>query len=371
MPSLVRILVILLIIIFTPSIIYAHELTDDLIIKDDMKVNSDVFFIGDKAYNYGIIIGDLNLLTNKVYNLGTVYGDLITFNKIIKIDGIIKGNLRVITSKANISGEIRKNITALARELIIDKGSVDGSITVFSNKLTIKGDVNSDIRGRVNTLIIDGKVKGDINVFAKEIKFSENAIVYGDLNYSNVRKIKVPKRFIRGDITFTKDLFNLDLLKRYIHYFYVLVKMIFMMCLLIIGTVLVSIYPKFFSKLEKKVNDYKTNLKLGIAISLLTPIISLLLIFTIIGIPIGIILLTIYIILLYLSYLPVSIWLGGKLLNKSNPLIKMIIGLLIIFTLSFIPYLGTIIKIITIIIGLGTLYNYFNSNKRVLKEVMN
>ena len=94
----------------------------------------------------------------------------------------------------------------------------------------------------------------------------------------------------------------------------------------------------------------------------------IILVITLIGIPLGFILLVVYLVSLYFARIYVSYWVGitffGKILGKRHYL-PYILGLFIVFLVGFIPYLGGFLNFVILIWGLGAsflgLNEFYNS----------
>ena len=102
------------------------------------------------------------------------------------------------------------------------------------------------------------------------------------------------------------------------------------------------------------------NLFWGLLFLIITPIIVVLLLITIIGIPLSLILLIIYLISLYISKIYVGFWVGQYVLMKLKKemrfkVITMALGLLIVLIGINLPIIGIFIHLVILLLGLGAI----------------
>lgn len=118
--------------------------------------------------------------------------------------------------------------------------------------------------------------------------------------------------------------------------------------------------PKYIDKISNfTVLSLLKTLGIGALAFILTPIISLLILITVIGSPIAILLMLIYILLLMLGtpifIITISTFIKSKIEKPINTLIIVLLVTIILFLIELIPYVGFIISILKTLIGLGIL----------------
>ena len=101
---------------------------------------------------------------------------------------------------------------------------------------------------------------------------------------------------------------------------------------------------------------------MGIVFLIVVPIVSVLVMITVIGIPLGLIALLLYGIALFSAQVFVGMTLGRLILSffsdgnrRMIQFLGLLLGLLILFGVSFIPYFGPWAPLVVIILGLGGL----------------
>jgi hypothetical protein len=99
---------------------------------------------------------------------------------------------------------------------------------------------------------------------------------------------------------------------------------------------------------------------------LATPVAAVLICITIVGIPVGIATILLYVIAVYSAQVFVGTWLGEKILGAAvgiGPTLgRLALGLAILRAIRMVPYLGVLIGSMVVVCGLGalvlTLYRY-------------
>ena len=109
----------------------------------------------------------------------------------------------------------------------------------------------------------------------------------------------------------------------------------------------------------------------GLAWFFLTPLVCILLLVTIIGIPLSFLTIAIYAVMLYISKvfaaIALGVWLAKSFGWKKASLIwKMILGVLALVILQSIPFIGWLVCLVAIWWGLGAI---IEMKKKVLKEM--
>ncbi|GAB6086356.1 bactofilin family protein [Alkaliphilus crotonatoxidans] len=330
-------------------------------------VEGDYIKGANRVVNEGNIKGDFIVAAQEVTQSGTIEGDFIGAVNHALIDGEVKGNIRSIVQSIGVQGEVNKNASVLASHFTLEEeGAIDGSLYAFVNYLNIKGTVGGDIRGAAGTVIITGRIKGDVVLRADKLYLEPNAIIEGDLIYTSSSPQEIDPSSVKGIIEYRPaDEKRLQLNKS------VFLRTLFLISYLLVGLLFLRLFQGPAGRSAAFLNE-KPLLALGIGLVLLVmvPVISFLLLISIIGIPIAILAMALYGILIYLAKIPVELWLGKKILRQDDrPYLSFIIGSLLIASLRFIPYLGWLITLGIIGLGIGLksmmIKTYYSSSKEL------
>ena len=139
------------------------------------------------------------------------------------------------------------------------------------------------------------------------------------------------------------------------------------MSLILIFAVISLAASKIFTNIQDEYSKFDFNKGLetftkGLLFVILVPIIIFILLLMSIGIPLALILLAFYFIIMYLSVIFTGYLIGYKLWqrffnNDINMLVVGIFGLAILFVLNLIPGINFIVSLLSLIIGIGIIYD--------------
>lgn len=298
----------------------------------------------------------------------------------ITIDYIVDGNLFVCADTVTINSQIGGDAFIIAKNLIINNEAyVFNNVFAISNSIEIKGIVYDvyaltenlsisggyiyrDIKVSCDTLNINGTIGRNIFANCSSINFntSENSkgIIYGNLNYSSKSEISIPENVVSGEINYTETSALSEL--TIVDYIFNLGE--FITFVLIIWLICLWIAPKFLSKTNTYVG--KNTLKIfgyGLLALILIPICCFILILLQLTSGISLLLLILYILAIVISKSLFTItannYICSKLKITKNTQIFGILILtgIIVYLLTQIPYIGSIISFIIIVLGLGIL----------------
>jgi hypothetical protein len=141
----------------------------------------------------------------------------------------------------------------------------------------------------------------------------------------------------------------------------------FLFASFIIGLILITLSKKFVLNLNNILKGAPlASLGWGSLIFLATPAIAILLLLTIIGAPLALILITVWLLALWVGKIFTAIFIGSEIMKKitkekyseKNLLVAMIIGIIILRVLFIIPVIGWIISLLATCLSLGAIITY-------------
>ena len=291
----------------------------------------------------------------------TVNGNAFLFGDTVTIRGQIGGDLFVVANTLNVDGgQIYGNVFALASDtirldgLIYDLYAVCDNLTVAYDGLTYR-----DLKVTCNTASINGVIGKDVNIEAREsLTIESDCFIYGNLNYSAPTEIDIADGLIEGDTNYSE----LSITSSNNVLGYVISLLTILVFTLIVWLVASKLAPKFYTRLTTMApKKMALSILVGLLALIITPLVAALLMMTVVGIPVGLALLAIYMIAVVLSFamavMSIAAKLAGKVkvLAKLNNLLAVILVTIVLWLLSLIPYAGPVITLIVILAGFGML----------------
>ncbi len=333
--------------------------------------------------------GDLYVLysedgnyTNSTYVMDKyVDGNVFIFGQDVKITGRINGSLYVFASTVTIEEEALVAVSSFifADTIRINGVTMDMYAAARNFEMTKTGIIYRDARIGSDNVAIFGQIGRDLELASGNIQVYKDeetrAYVGRNLNYYSDKKVDdMDKITVNGEVKFTEkkqEATKTTTISDYV--FDGIGEAIFV---LVIYAIFIFVAPKF----TEKTKDYiSTKGLLGVAIGLgftvLVPVVAFLLMFTVIGIPVSLIMFVVYILALILNSAVVSIAVNEFIANKIpaiDTIWKKILMILpvafVIFIARELPIVGGWIGAIVLFAGVGILVLY-QFDKRKKEEI--
>lgn len=334
---------------------------------DKEKTSSSAITLGDnlkvdkEVDGISLVLGNsLDISSKQDYLIAL--GNTINLKDITTKDLFVAGNAITVDSN-NIERDIY-----VAGNLITLRSSAPRDVFVAGNKLTVENDVQGDLKVGASEVIVEGKISGDAYIDAETITIEKGAAIEGKLSYPENATLNIVDKSSVNNIEKFVVKVKEDAEKTSI----ITDRLIAFINLLIIG--LLALY---FLKIKEKKNEkidgkyIIRNMVKGLLGLLLVPMLFLVILFLPYGMAIGfdLIMLTVYIILIYLSAIPAAIYLGNTLLSDKikNQYLRFTLVLLSFYVLRFVPVVGGIVTAAVLLFGLGLFINLIKE-KLNLKE---
>ena len=252
-------------------------------------------------------------------------------------DGDDPDELVVITGGAEVrSSETVEDVFVVDGDVSVD-GFVDGDV------VAVAGDVN-----------VTGDISGDLTAFAGQITVERGASVGGDVTYGDEEPEIERGAEIGGDVT-DEDLDDFsDAPWGLIASIALWIAMT--ASLLVLGLMLVAMTPRVAEATAAAGrSNLWESLGIGIAAWIGLPLLGALALITVIGIPMGVILLLATIPVFALGYIAASHALGRRVAGSASPVLAFLAGFGILRAIALIPFLGAAVSALAATWGVGML----------------
>ncbi|MCK4808245.1 MAG: hypothetical protein KAS90_01355 [Candidatus Aenigmarchaeota archaeon] len=350
---------ILIISISAPAAYATKVITEDyILIEEGEIIDDDLIMIGENLNIRGHVKGDVIAFSSTIIIEGEIDGDIIIIGQDINLKGKIKDDIFALGQYVNIDGPNPDNGIILGESITIHEDTEFKRDVRFAGELiNIHGTIGRDVDISGVIVTITGDIGGNATIKSESLTIQESSAIDGNLNYTGPQEANIVNMdSIKGDIIYTE---KTEIRKTYIES--IKSSMWSILSLILIGLLMILIMPGFVNKTEKTIRTKTlTSLLFGFTGLIMIPIVSLLIIFTIIGIPLSLIMFALYIIGLYVSTIFVGIALGQKILNRSKTekksvLLSLIIGIVMLKIIFILPYVGGLAKFISLVLGFGAL----------------
>jgi hypothetical protein len=335
-----------------------NEFTVKRTARQDGKTNGDFVAIAEDAEISRGVGGD-------VYALGR--------NVIVTDDDKLQ-NIAVGGANVNVSVKDARNIYAAGADLNVRADNAAG-VYLAGLGVTLTGDA-TDAYVVAGSAHIDGNIKENLVIRSDNVVFGDDATVGGRVTIYSKKHATLPDSIDSTRVTYkSPSLFgkNADAqntggaptgIRR--------ITLIFMVSG-VVAAVLLSLglnatRPEFFSG---KADGFRRrvwgDLIRGLAAIIVLPVVAVALLFTVVGVPIGVLLAAAYAIVLYLAPVVTGTVLGRVIFKRMNRFASGAICVGILKILALIPWFGMFVSLAAALYGMGAVVGAvkFRSHERI------
>lgn len=360
--------VIVILLIALASMAFDARSGSNVTIASSEVVNSDLYITGTNVTIDGTVNGDVFIAAQNIVINGTVNGGISVAGQMIRVNGKVSNGARIAGQTITVGGNIGRDLVAASSDLEVNNQAViGGDLNDYSNNLTLNGHINGNVRGSVSTASLNDGIDKNVDLTVNNLTVGPSAVIKGNLRYTSQNTASVQQGAVVAGTTSQvlpsnePNRRNQGFLAGIIGS--ILLRIFAFLSIFVIGLVLFLFIKRPVVSLAAAMRYYPLScLGWGALFTFVTPIAAVIVMFTIIGFPLGLLALVIWGILLYLSQIPVAFLIGWLILFRSRENISyglmvgaLALGLLILYAVSLIPVVGFLIWLGVFIFGLGSL----------------
>ena len=344
--------------------------------KDEI-VSGNFYAAGNNITIDGTVSGDLIAAAQTITVNGRVEGDIIVAAQDININGEVGGNVRVAGTSISLNGPVARNVNIFGSNIIIGSDARIGwDVFAAGVTLEMRGNIDGGLSGSVGHGLVSGKVGKNINLKISENNLNEGLIISpeasigGGIIYTAQKPAQISEKASIGGNIEQKipEAKSANWLGTW-----ALAKIYAIFSALVVGLVLVFLGKKITPKILEKIEDKPFKMLLpGLIIMLVLPPIALILAFTIIGIPLALMITAWWLVATYVAKIFTAILIGRlilkNLIKKGDvPLIwSLILGITVCWLLFAVPFIGWMLGLFAIWFGLGGIWTYVSGQLKNL-----
>lgn len=237
----------------------------------------------------------------------------------------------------------------LVGSVLVDRDETAGNVVVVDGDVTIRGTVKGDVIAIAGDVTIRGTVEGDVATVSGLATLGRRGSVGGDIVYADEKPVRTPGSRVGGDVR-KFDAGSAGLIGAIGTF------IAFTISGLLLGLILILLAPRAADAVG---NTARTKAGMSAAVGLLAfiliPVIAVAALFTIVGIPLGVVLLFLIVPLAVISYVTAGFAIGRLMLKSAPRLLAFLAGIVLLALLTLIPIAGALIGFLAVIFGLGLL----------------
>ena len=333
------------------------------------RVASDLYAFGGGVDVGAEVNGDLIAGGGRVLVSHRVQGDLIVGAGSVVVGGLIEKTVRAAGGAVTITGRVARNVNIAAGSITIaPEAVVEGSAQLVGGEVRVGGTIGRKLRVAGAVVVLGGEVTGNVQVVAQEIEVLPTARIKGKLVYWSPRPARIDSQaVISGRVTHNLP----ELPSRIARTGTAVVtvsRALFMAGLTVIAVALFLAFPRFTVLASRTVgSDPLKSLGLGLLLFAAIPVLAVLSMITILGIPFGLLLFVGFSIALLVGFVLVAFYLGdvgaqafmGK--RSTQRVVRvafLILALGMLLLGRQIPVIGAILIVAAVLLGLGAMSIY-------------
>lgn len=345
-----------------PIVAFAAEFRtgDQPSLASGQTVQDDLYMAGGNVTSAGSVRGDLVIAAGSVLVSGPVSGDLMVGGGNVTILGEVTDDVRIGAGNVTVQGVVRGDVLAGGGQVNLTGTRIDGDVAVGGGSIRIDAAVGGDLKIGGGEVYLNAPVAGNVEIEAEELTLGPRAAIAGDLWYRATSAATMEEgATVRGETLFeeragrdeAKALFAGIITAWVIAKFF----------MILTGALLLAYIFRRYSRelVATAATQPLAELVRGIVVAIVFPILSIILLMTVIGIPLGAIGLLAFAMLIIFVSLASPIVLGSivhKMIWKPAGYEvnwkTVLLGVALYMLACLIPFIGylaiTILKAITL-----------------------
>jgi cytoskeletal protein CcmA (bactofilin family)/predicted anti-sigma-YlaC factor YlaD len=315
-----------------PLTVPAGETVDDTLVVAAESVTID-----------GTVTGDLIAFAGQVTIRGRVKGNVVSFARRVELEGVVEGSVMGFAQSVETRGQVAHNIYAFGQTVDLRRDArIDENATLFAAQSNVEGTIGKDANVFAGSMNVSAPAHIGGGLTAK-VSRTQNAYIAPGVTIGGKTDIQAPQ----------------PAPSKYSRLSFYVWQTIWLAAAFIAGLVLFWLVPSLSRARFDNAKDLLVSAGLGCIALIAAPVAAIVAMITLVGLPLGLIGLSAWILGIYLAKIIVAGFLGRSLLTNigdAQPAIPLVLlaGLVPVFIAINLPFIGGLINFLLIVLGLGT-----------------
>jgi cytoskeletal protein CcmA (bactofilin family) len=328
---------------------------------------SDRFAAGGALLVRNPVLGDLIAAGGNLDVATTVAGDALLAGGDVAINKKVSQSLYSMSGKLFVNDSIGRNARVAGGQIEFSPISeVSGNVSAAGGQISLKGKINGNVQAAGGRVLIDAIIGGDVEATSGQVELGPNAKIAGKLRYAGRDPIvRDPAAKVAGNVETFEPSGGWPVPENMEHRMGRGGGWVWTIGLLLVAAVLTAIMPSFYVGVAETVRTRAAmSLLIGFVALICVPVLAILFLITIIGVPLGLLTIALYLMLLVVGYVSTGISIGDWLLARVKSdhsgatlwrIGGAVVGVLIVSLLARIPWIGGWVVLAALLVGLGAL----------------
>jgi cytoskeletal protein CcmA (bactofilin family) len=335
------------------------------------RVGSDVFIGGGSVTVHEPTGGDLFAAGGTVDVDAAVRGDAVVAGGKVRIGGDVGQSVYAAGGQTNINGKVGRNVRVAGGQVELGpKAEVAGNVSVAGGQVRLYGAVRGHVQAAGGRVLIDAPVTGDVLATSGHVELGPRARIGGKLRYRSGDALhQDPAAQVSGGIEQIGPVWRGDAASQPApeppapQHGMGAIGWVWTAGLVVLAAVWLALAPGVSARLSRALRE-RTGLSvlLGFVWLVCVPVLALLLLLTIIGIPLALFVAALYLAVLPLAYVAAAVGLGDWALARWQAaraaawgwrIGAAALALVLLNALGHVPWLGALLGFVVLLAGLG------------------
>lgn len=339
------------------------------------KTSRNVYLAGSSVRHGLAVDGDFIVAGGKVTIDQPVKGDVMAVGGSVDIRASVGDDVRAAGGDVTIENTIGGELFASGGSITLAKPArVAGPAALYGGTVVIDGKLEGPLTAGAQKIMVNGELNGETRLRAEQIEIGPAARISGPLSYSSPNElVRAQGAAVTGAVTRVDGSFagherDMSRANREWHMRSqrggTWAGAIFMFfALLACAAVLLLVFPVFSTAASDTVRESPwLALAIGFGAIVAVPILAVLLFVTVLGIPLGIIVLALYPALLLMGYVVGVLFVARRAQsamrkdapNRFGTMIGFFaLALLLVTLMSRLPFVGSLVVLVVTVLGVG------------------
>jgi hypothetical protein len=329
------------------------------------RIGSDLFVFGGAVTVPEPVRSDLFAAGGAVDVEAPVAGDAVAAGGRVRFGADVGQSIYAAGGQLEFTGKVGRNLRVAGGRVEVAKGAeIAGNVSMAGGRLRLLGPVRGQVQAAGGRLLIDAPVGGDVIAGAGAIELGPNARIAGKLRYQSgeplVRHVSAE---VAGGVEEETDAKAVPRERAAPRWH--LPGWPWTLGLIVLAALLLAASPGFYTGVTQTLRERTAASALaGFVWLVCVPVVTLFFVLTIIGIPIALLAVALYLALLPVGYVSAAIAFGGWSLQRMRPdaaaalpwrIGAAALALVLLALLGMVPWLGGWVGFVVLLLGLGAL----------------
>ncbi len=328
------------------------------------RLEDDLYIAGGTVDVTGTVDGDVVAAGGTVTLSGPASGGILAAGGTVRITSAIGRSLRAAAGDLTVGGRIDADAVLAGGSVTIDQAAQVGrDLVAAGGNVRVLGSIARNAFLSGGNVVIGGTVQGDVEVQADRVTLLPSARIQGRLRYSADRPAEIQSgALVSGGIERTP---RSTASRRYYRPFAFRFagRVMEAFWLLAIGFVALAVAPRGVPRVSERVSrHFGLSLLTGFILLVVVPVAALLVAFTVVGIPLSIVAVLLYLATLYPGQIFPAMWLGQWIMRSlgrgsaPSPYLAMTVGVILFVVVVTVPFVGWLLRLVALLAGFGALW---------------